>query len=66
VPPKIVRNTAASDAADFGCNLLDNNHERETEKKGPREPKAKLCADLTMRADPTGIVVCRSGYEART
>jgi hypothetical protein len=34
--------------------------------KGPRKPEAKLCADLTMRGDPTGVIVCRSGYEART
>jgi hypothetical protein len=66
MPPKIVRDASPGDAADFGRNLLDNDHERETEQKGPRKPKAKLCADLTMRGDPTGIVVCRSGYQART
>ena len=66
MPPKIVRDAAPGDAADFGRNLLDNDHQGEAEQKGPRKLEAKLCADLTMRADPAGVVVCRSSYEART
>jgi len=66
MPPKIVRDAAPGDASDFGCNLLDNDHQRETEQKGPRKPKAKLCAYLAMRADPTGIVIRRSSYQSRT
>jgi hypothetical protein len=66
MPPKIVRDAAPGDASDFGGNLLDNDHQGEAEQKGPRKLKAKLRANLAMRGDPAGVVVCRSGYEART
>src|SRR6185312_14756895 len=66
MPPKIVRNAAPGDAADFGCNLLDNDHQGKAEQKGPRKLKSKLRANFAMRGDPARVVVCRSGYEART
>jgi hypothetical protein len=43
-----------------------NDHQGEAEQKGPRKLKAKLRANLAMCGNPAGIVVCRSGYEART
>jgi hypothetical protein len=49
-------------AADLGGNLLYDDHERETEHKGPRQTEAKLCSDLTVRRNPTGIIVRRSRY----
>jgi hypothetical protein len=54
------------DAAEFGRNLLDNDHQGKAEQKGPQKLKAKLRAYLAMRGDAAGIVVCCSGYQART
>ena len=45
VPPEIMRDAAPSDAANFGCYLLDNDHERKTNKKVHDSPKPN-CAPI--------------------
>ena len=62
MPPQIVCDAATVNAADFGCNLLYDDHERETEHKGPRQAEAELCSDLTVCCNPTGIIICRPRY----
>jgi NAD(P) transhydrogenase subunit alpha len=32
----------------------------------PRKLKAELRANLAVSGDPAGVVICRSGYQART
>jgi hypothetical protein len=45
MPPKIVRDAAPGDASDFGCNLLDNDHNGKLNRKVHESPKPN-CAPI--------------------
>ena len=65
MPPQIMRNAAPGDAADFGRDLLDHDHQRKTEDEGPRQGEAELRAYLAVGGDAAGVVVRSPGHEAR-
>ena len=65
MPAKVARDPCASDASNLGRDLLDRDHQRKTQDKRPGQAIPKLRANLTMRPDAAGIIVCRACYQAR-
>src|SRR3546814_18171384 len=64
--PQVTGDACPSHPPDFGSDLLDCDHERKAEHKGPGEAVAELSADLAVRADPAWIVVGSACYKARS
>src|SRR3546814_4056008 len=64
--PQVTGDACPSHPPDFGSDLLDCDHERKAEHKGPGEAVAELSADLAVRADPAWIVVGSACYKPRS
>lgn len=54
---QIAGDSGTRDSPDLGGDLLDYDHQRKTEDKGPGKAIAELGADLAVGADAAGIVV---------
>ena len=64
--PEIAGDPSAGDTADFSGDLLDGDHQRKTENKGPSKAVTELSAYLAVSSNAAWIVIGCAGDQTRS